>query len=339
MSDKDKKNKILFVLKKRGYDKVSYGLKNSCEFVAQALAKEGIKSKVVEVVDDNAIDKEVVQFKPDFVFIEAIWVRPSKVKELIKLHKKTEWFVRIHSKIEFLAHEGMAFNWLKDYSKIDKDSKNFKICFNNKQTVEDVKDSLDIKAKYAPNIYLFEKKNHATNHSDTLKISCFGALREFKNHVNQALAAIRFADKNNFTIEFHINTSLKYEKHGENILKNLRNIFKETKHKLVEHEWMNHSDFLNLVNSMDVGMQVSFSETFNIVAADHVSLNVPIVGSDEIEFLHSWYQAKPCDVEQISKKIEFAYFSSFLNFHRLNERKLNKYNEKAIEDWLELLFD
>jgi len=46
---------------------------------------------------------------------------------------------------------------------------------------------------------------------------------------------------------------------------------------------MEHNDFIRVVKSMDIGMQVSLSESFNIVAADFVSNGVPLVGSPDIE--------------------------------------------------------
>jgi len=46
---------------------------------------------------------------------------------------------------------------------------------------------------------------------------------------------------------------------------------------------MDHSDFISIVKSMDIGMQVSLSESFNIVAADFVSNGIPLVGSPDIE--------------------------------------------------------
>ncbi len=334
---KHHKTKILFVLKKRGYDKISYGLKVSCQKVADALSLYGIESKIAEVIDGNFIDREVSLYKPSVVFLEAIWAEPKKVKELLKLYPKIKWYVRVHSKVEFLAHEGCSFTWIQEYAKLDTEFKNFKLSFNNLQTVEDMRKSLGIKSAYTPNIYLFNKVRHKPNYGNHLKIASFGALRELKGQINQALASIEFANKNNFTIEFYINVSTKFEKCGENILKNLRNIFKETKHKLVEIPWLNHEDFIKVVKTMDVILQVSYSETFCIVAADGVAQNVPVVGSKEIEFLHPWYQADPSDVNQIAKKLEFAYYASFLRLQRLNERGLEKHNFRAIEEWLKLL--
>jgi len=331
------KKKILFVLKKRSNYGVSYGLVNSCKFVADALKSFGIESKIVQVEDNNGIDREVTQYQPTHCFIEALWVVPSKFEVLLPLHKKVEWFVRLHSQTPFLGYEGIAFEWIKGYVEISKKYKNFHVSSNSSMLVRDVEAALGIKMLYTPNIYLFDKKNYDFLWQDkTVDVGCFGAIRPFKNQLNQALAALAFANENKLKLRFHINAS-RFENQGESILKNLRSIFKDTKHELVEHQWSNHEDFLNVVRQMDVGLQVSYTETFNIVAADFVSRHVPLVGSNEIEWLHPWYQADPNNVADIAKKLSFAYYAKVLHVHRLNESGLKNYNEKAIEAWLHII--
>lgn len=343
MSIKKNKKRVLFILKKReNYgcsNKTSYGLLNSCNFVKKALEKEGVECIIRETFDGNTIDKEVFETNPNYVFLEAIWAPPDKIRELLSLkrYKNIKWFVRIHSKVEFLAHEGMAFTWLLEYAKIAKEFKNFKIAFNSEQPIKDFENSLGINAAYAPNIYPFKKVNHPTNHTDKLKIGCFGAIRELKNHLNQAFGVLDFARNCGLTIEFHVNSSLKYEKYGDNILKNLTALFASTKHKLVIHEWMAHDEFLKVVKKMDICSQVSYSETCNITLIDSVALNIPSIGSKEIPYIHKWYVADPADSHDIAKKLEFAHFSSFLNLHRLNERGLSKYNDKSIRAWLKIV--
>jgi len=69
--------RILFILKKRGGGGYvnSVGLINSAKLTSRVLNSiSGIVSKVVAVEDNNKIHKEVVDFKPDFVIIEALWV-------------------------------------------------------------------------------------------------------------------------------------------------------------------------------------------------------------------------------------------------------------------------
>jgi hypothetical protein len=79
--------RVLFICKQRpaSYG-ASYGLLNSCRFLCNALHKMGVEAKLVEVLDNNSIDREVSQYKPTHVFIEALWVVPEKFDVLIPLH-------------------------------------------------------------------------------------------------------------------------------------------------------------------------------------------------------------------------------------------------------------
>jgi len=106
---------------------------------------------------------------------------------------------------------------------------------------------------------------------------------------------------------------------------------------LVEHGWLPHSEFLELVASMDVMLQVSFSETFNIVSADAVVQKVPIVVSEEIFWASSFAVADFNSSEDICEKInqvmDWKGIISPLNLHGLR-----KYNKKS-RDVLLQLFD
>jgi hypothetical protein len=119
-----------------------------------------------------------------------------------------------------------------------------------------------------------------------------------KNQLLQAIAAIQFADENERHLRFHINSS-RQEQGGSNVYKNLVALFKNTTHELVEHTWMPHDTFLSQIQLMDISMQVSMTETFNIVTADAVSLGVPVVASSEVDWLCSWCQAEPMIRQQI----------------------------------------
>lgn len=93
------------------------------------------------------------------------------------------------------------------------------------------------------------------------------------------------------------------------VWKNLTQLFQHyaPKHQLVAHDWVDHDSFLALVRQMDVVTQVSFSETFNIVAADAVSQNIATVTSDEVAWSAPCAQADPNSSEDIAAKIERMY--------------------------------
>ena len=330
--------KALFICKRRSYG-VSSGLANSARFVADMLNRNGITSKVVDVIDSNCIDAEVHKFKPTHVIIEAIWVVPSKFVELSMLHPNVIWVVRIHSETPFLAMEGIAIEWIKKYDDLKRIGIPVVVSPNSKSLSSDLMSSLGMITVTLPNYYnplrLYEKPPEAAfqNTRGVINVGCFGAIRPLKNTLIQAMAAMSLAEDQKKKLRFHVNGT-RLEQKGEEPLKNVRALFKGTKHELVEHVWMDHYEFLSVVKSMDIGMQVSFSESFCIVAADFVGLKIPLVGSPSIEWLSSYCQADPNSLDDIKEKMAWALRWNWL---RPNASGLVKYNKWSKEKWLSFL--
>lgn len=333
--------KILFLVRKNfgsgGYDASGKaGLKNSATFTAYALNKHlKIDTDVRVCVDGNSIDKEVHDFKPDVCILEAIWVTPTKLEELSKLHPSVSFIVRVHSKIAFLAMEGNAVTWIKEYSKID----GVIVGFNNTQPYFEF-GNLGINVAYLPNIYNdvydndFEFLDYfrSTNSSRRdIKIGCFGAIRPFKNQLQQAVVSMVYADFFRLKLYFHINAT-RVEQRGENVLKNIRSLFEGTHHELVEHPWVEHNEFLEIIKQMDLGLQVSLTESFNIVTADFVYEKVPIIVSDDISWMPSMAKVDPSDTHTLISKIDTAFHKGKILVHK-SINSLNEYNLRAINNW------
>lgn len=333
--------KILFILKKKqsshpGLKTISSGLFNSANFVNEMLVKNGFNSNIVEVRDNNEIDRVVTKFKPDLAIIEALWVVPSKFEVLHKLHPKVKWIIRIHSEIPFIANEGIAIDWIYEYQKM----KNVFISVNSDRAYYDFNRLLKEKTIYLPNYYpvnLLKTSFNPRREKHTLDIGCFGAIRPLKNQLYQAVAAIDFANERNKELRFHINVA-RVENHGDPVLKNLRKLFENNpKHKLIEHSWLTHDDFIHLIKKLDIGLQVSFTETFNIVAADFVNNNVPVVVSDEMKWMSKFYKASPTDSCDIKSKMAFALNTKNFNVQYLNKIKLWNYSRKSENVWVDYM--
>jgi hypothetical protein len=344
--------KVLFILKRReitdpttgqvySHAGMSSGLTNSARMVMTAINAYGLnnvpcQAEMVQVIDNNDIDREVTRFQPDVVIIEAIWVVPEKFPILVKLHPTVKWIIRNHSNVPFLAQEGQTFDWLARYV----ETKNVYVASNTMESVNDIKDivwarqdidrkALAEKVLFFPNYYwsvdkpLWQPKNGLELH-----VSCFGAIRPLKNHLVQAIAAIRYARASGQHLYFHINSG-RIESGGAPVAKNLFALFQnESNATLVNHEWMSHADFIKLVASMDVSLQVSFSETFNIVTADAVRQNVPIVVSPDVKWCDSKYYADPTSADDIVEKMTLALTTS--DHIEKNNKGLNDYNERSL---------
>lgn len=336
--------KVLFILKRRtsveygcntyGYaDGLSTGLLNSAMFVRDMLQGSGIDAALVVVNDNNDIDREVTAYRPTHVIIEALWVIPEKFRVLNKLHPKVQWIVRLHSEAPFIANEGMSIGWIFDYMNIPRVS----VGVNSPRFKSDLSSVLwwedRGKVLYMPNYYPTEDAK-AVKHNDkssTVDIGCFGAIRPLKNQLLQAMAAVKFADDINVKLRFHINLG-RVEMKGTPALTNLSALFENNMHELVVHGWLDHSEFVKLAGEMDVCMQVSFSETFNIVTADAIVAGTPVVVSKEVPWAKVGF-ANPTDMDSMVRALKTAWQFRRTNVF-LNQIGLCNYARKSKKAWL-----
>ena len=331
------KPRVLFITCDRVKDRygITSGLYNSATFVSNFLKDSSYESKLTSVIDSNGIDRVVTDFNPNVIIIEALWVPPAKFDELLKLqrHKDRTWIVRIHSKAPFLANEGLATRWISQYTSIKSDK--LIIAPNTIELTEQLSAAFtEGNFMFLPNIYHpgeFTPKEYRKN-KDFINIGSFGAIRPMKNTYQQALAAIEFCERKGKRLRFHVNSS-RLEQSGDNVFKNLVALFENSPHSLIEHGWMTHKEFLRVASKMDLGMQVSFSESFNIVTADFVTANVPIIASDDIEWMPSLLKCTPTSHRAMIRRLNFAYNFRCIS-QWLQRRSLRKYNIEAKEVWL-----
>jgi hypothetical protein len=83
---------------------------------------------------------------------------------------------------------------------------------------------------------------------------------------------------------------------------------------------------------MDIGLQCSFSETFNIVGADLISQGVPLIGSKEIPWSTGFGNADPTDSQDILDALYRTYHFPQLNV-KLNQFNLNRYTNNTKKIW------
>ena len=344
------KSKVLFILKRRqdyhpikhSHNTMSTGLFNSASFVDNMLNDLSIDSSLEVAIDNNCIDRIVTKHKPTHVIIEALWVVPSKFEILTKLHPNVKWIIRLHSEMPFMAMEGMALDWIGDYITYP----NINIACNAPRMLEEVRTYLRIKTgltkkqikdrvvylpNYYPQTYVQKEFDYSKEYID---IGCFGAVRPLKNHMLQAMAAITFADSIGKKLRFHINGN-RVEGKAEPVLHNLIATFQhlyDSGHRLIQHEWMPREEFIKVCATMDIGMQVNFSETFNIVSADIISQGVPIVGTNEIPWSNFIFNTDCNSTNSMVNGLRLAYYMPLFNVW-VNQRNLTKYTNKTANIW------
>jgi len=344
--------KVLFILKRRDdYNPISHspiglstGLYNSANFMHEMLLSAGINSALEVAIDNNCIDRLVTKHRPTHVIIEALWVVPSKFAILNKLHPKVRWIVRLHSEMPFMAGEGMAMNWIGDYVTYN----NIDIGINAPRMLGEIKEYLKVAKNwsddetnrriiYMPNYYPndYKIKKYSPN-KYWINVACFGAVRPLKNHLLQAFAALKFANKINRQLRFHINGG-RIEMKGDPVMNNLKSLFQHLSdqgHQMIMHDWAPREEFLKICAAMDIGMQCNFSETFNIVSADLISQGVPIIGSKEIPWSTRFFNADPTDSDNIADVMLRTHQYAFVNVWK-NQRNLDKYTQTTKDIWID----
>lgn len=343
--------KVLFILKRRpdfnaavhNHLGLSTGLFNSASFMSEMLNNLGIQSELKVAVDNNCIDRAVTEYNPTHVIIEALWVVPHKFLILQKLHPTVKWIIRIHSEMPFLAGEGNALDWIGDYSNF----KNIILGVNAPRMMHEISvylqtrnnwttEQLAEKVVYLPNYYPQEYKSKILDkNKEHIDIACFGAIRPLKNHMLQAISAIDFANQLGKKLRFHVNAG-RIEMKGEAVINNLTRLFEQlsgTDHRLINHQWRPRDEFLELCSKMDISLQVSLSETFNIVSADLVSQGVPLVTTySEVPWAIEKYCANPVDSKDIVDKLHIAYNMTESNV-ALHQASLTNYTNKTKQIW------
>lgn len=316
---------------------LSTGLVTSASLVVSMLNSYHINSKAVIVNDNNDIDREVKAYKPTIVIIEAVWVVPEKFEVLHKLYPDIAWVVRLHSEIPFIANEGTAMQFITGYTR----QSSVLVACNSDRMQSDLQAVLpNERIIYLPNYYPLGDTAVSAKpklpHFGRIDIGCFGAIRPLKNQLTAAVAAIRFGDAVGRGVNFHVNTD-REEQGGGQVLKNLRALFDgSAAHRLVESPWTDHGVFLQLVREMDIGIQLSFSETFNIIAADFVKEMVPVVVSEEIGWLPLEFRASTTSTTNVARRLRHVWDRRYmLPFEAFSS--LEKSNEKAVTAWYTVL--
>jgi len=336
-----KMEKILFILKERPYytnntHVKSYGLINSSKHLAMYLEDLGYHVDVVTVVDANGIDAVLFQYKPDMAIIEALWVPSEKLKELMEMprYKKIEFVIRVHSDIGFLSAETLSLQYINDYIALKK--KNLTIAPNHKDFSVYLGNALEYEMNYLPNI-IHEtqyERWHDHHESHIMNVGCFGALRLLKNQPFQALCAIKAADDLEKILHFHITADVHKDVTLNPVVKNLEELFKNNPHKLIKHDWKENDDFNELVEQMDMGLQLSYTESFNIVTADFINCNIPIIVGDAIWWMPDILKTSTIEYDKVVRKIISVYKNKDSNFLRLlMKRSLSRYNKDSKKVW------
>jgi hypothetical protein len=279
------------------------GLGVNALHTVRVLRRAGVVVEAASVADPADVRARLAE-RPGVTHcvIEAPWVPRDAMADLLRAFPKIHFLVRSHSQIGFLQIEPGAIQLLRELLTLQDNSLNLTVATNSLTLKRFFETAYGGHTLYLPNLYDFERvtrKRDVTHTSRTLRIGSFGALRLLKNHTTAAAAALMLARKRGCDLEFSVSVE-NDTMGGVAVLDALRKMFADLKWaKLVERPWEDWATFRQTVSGMDLCLQVSMTETFNITTADAVAEGVPCVVSPCIEWAPDYWKADTDRLEEV----------------------------------------
>lgn len=307
---------------------------------AKFLKEHGIDTHVFPVRHNidivNAIDRynETHIHKLTHVVISAPWLTLFEVKCIIEHFRHIQFVILSHSNVGFLQADPCGVELLRNYSELSKTHNNIHVGGNCTKFVDWFEAVYNEKCVFLPNIYPAPKvKAKVWDRISPIKIGAFGAIRPEKNFMTAAAGALAIHSKLKVPVEVHMSTGGDGCKSPtlpaiEQMMKGIEGV------KLVRHDWQTWNHFIKLIESMDLLIQVSYTESFNMVTADGISVGVSSVVSPVIYWAPDSWKADPDDALDVTR----VGIELLLNKQKfIGSNALLSHNEKSIKYWLSYL--
>ena len=322
-----------------GNNNVSHkGLGVSALNTCRVLRTRGIDATVYAVIDYKNLVSVISKVSPTHVVINALWLPLAQLSQLIVDYPNIHFAALSHSNIAFLGAHDITL--LKQYIDLELASiGNFNVAANSESGAVGLENSLECPTTYLPNLYYLDytvRQNRNKWQGGTLRIGAYGALRILKNTKSAAFAALAIANNLGTDLEFHINSGRNDGGQALGIIQAIKNIFSGLPNaKLILDGWNEWASFRQLVRSMHLLLQPSYTETFNIVTADGVAEGIASVVSPAIGWVPKYWKADPESTEDIAR-----VGTLLLNYRNTGVdgfNSLTKYNELGIDTWISWL--
>ena len=301
-----------------GYSSV--GLNVAAKLTAEELRRHGIDSYVmgvknnIELLDSvfwvNGKRAEEGKGPLTNIVVFAPWITPRDLQALLEYFPAMEFTVQSHCNVAALYGDYRGVANLRNYADMMNGYPNLSLAGNSLPFVQWFSEAYGVNVYLLPDLYPVEEHHHHEEEADKpapasdpgcsrVRIGAFGALRPEKNIPSACAAAILIQERLEVPVTFHINQG--GERSGKEILATIDQMSQGIPgFDIVKHKWMPWEEFNKLVCTMDLGIQPSFTESFNIVAADFVANHRPSVVSTAVRWAPASWKANPDSPDSIA---------------------------------------
>ena len=292
------------------------GLGVSAAYTAKTLRQHGLWAEVWPTQSPRALLERLRrtqatadlrgEVRPTHVILAAPWICTQDIAVMAAEFPEVVFVVVSHSSVGFLAADPHAIRLLRETADLQLASHNVFVGGNSSKFTDWATEAWGIRAVYLPNLYsLAESFPHHDRrwHGGALRLGMFGANRPLKNFLSGAAGAVELARQLHVPVELLLSS-------GRNEGGNFRALDEMTENianlRVTYTGWLPWPAFRRLLRSVDLVLQVSYTETFNVVTADAIAEGVPVVASDAIDWVPRWWQARadePLDVARVAQRL------------------------------------
>jgi glycosyltransferase involved in cell wall biosynthesis len=230
------------------------------------------------------------------------FILPEGFDELATKYQNTQFVQVSHSGLAYLSIDEFGIRNIRDVLDLSANRHNIKVAGNNPRFVSWVEDDFGAKVPFLPNLYdtsTFVSPVSHRNAIETLRIGTFGPARPWKNQLVAAEAAIALARRLGARLEYYVNGN-RNDVDGRTAQSRAELFRGLTNAALISVPWQPWPAFRRTVGSMDLLLQPSFDETFQVIVADGIAEGVPVVTTAACEWTPKSWWAEACDPASVA---------------------------------------
>ena len=322
-----------------GYSSV--GLQVAAQTTAEVLNHGGISTTVVGVRHNIDLLSRIRnasrnQNPYSHIVIMAPWLTPLDLAALLRAFPKIQFAVQAHSNVGGVHGDVRGIANFRQYADLILSYPNLKIAGNCKSFVDWFARAYDVERVFLlPNLYPLSQQSRKQIRGAIIHIGAFGALRPEKNFITATAAAIEIQKTLDQPVALHMLTG--GESGGRRIADTIAQMTDGIPGFTVARcRWTEWSEFRKLVCRMDLLLQPSYTESFNLVTADGIAEGVPSVVSDAIVWAPATWKA-PSDSPSAIARIGIRLIRHPKIW--IGRDALHNHNKQSLVFWREFLME
>ena len=275
------------------------------------------------------------------VIISAPWIPTAVLSSLCAYYPETQFAVVSHSNTGFLQADRSGIRLIKEYLELEAGTYNFHMAGNCTQFVGWVEETFREPCTYLPNMYFLHDRHGERKEmwdGGLLRIGIFGAARVGKNFISATGAAMEIATNLGVQTEIWVNSGREDGPESRVIRGAMQELTEGMPNLELKYaNWRPWPQFKRLIGSMNLLLQPSYTESFNVVCADGIAMGVPCVVSEAISWAPRSWKAEIDDVNDIAR-VGLALIGD-PGAARTGFHALQTYIRAARNAWLEYLLE